>query len=105
MVRNARFLGKRVAAIAGFIFALSSGAVHAQACGDGPTLQEHRKAARDRTGAPFGGSIKLDGSGALNMAPISAPPPGNAPKFAAFLLPATMFINGAQVIDLETSVF
>lgn len=103
MVRNALFLGKRVAAIAGLILSLSSGAVHAQKCGDGPTLQEYRKAARDQAGAPFDGWIKLDGSGALSMAPISAPPPSSAPKFAAFLLPATMFINGANIIDLETN--
>lgn len=103
MARNARSLGKRVAAIAGLIFALSSGAVHAQACGDGQTLQEYRKVAHGQAGAAFDGSIKLDGSGALNMAPISAPPPSNAPKFAAFLLPATMFIKGAQVIDLEAN--
>lgn len=102
MVRNARSLGKRVAAIAGSIFALSSGVVHAQECGDGPTLREYRKGARDRAGAPFDGLIKLDGSGALNLAPISAPP-SNVPKFAAFLLPATMFINGAEVVDIETN--
>jgi hypothetical protein len=94
--------GTRFAAIIGSILVATSATVHAQSCADGSVLQDYRKAARARVGASVAGIISPAGNGAVSMVPVSQPAPsGNSPKFAAFFLPATMFINASQLIDLE----
>lgn len=102
-MRNTQSMrGTGLAAIIAFILVATSAAVHAQSCADGPMLQDYRKAARARAGAPVVGIVSTAENGTLNLAPISGPAPSSNPsKFAAFFLPATMFINAVQLVDLE----
>jgi len=102
-VRNTLSMrGMKFAAIIGFILVFTSTAVLAQSCADGPILQDYRKAARERASASVAGIISATGNGAISLVPVSGPAPsGNPPKFAAFFLPATMFINASQLIELE----